>query len=193
MPSYAVFLDRDNTLNFDPPPGYLADPEKVQLMPGVVEGLTSLQSNGFKLIIVTNQSGISRGILTHEQVKTVNDRLCEILKKNNVIIDDIFYCPFHPDFSDKKEINCRKPSPKMIFEAAEKHNIELKMSYLIGDSISDIECGNNAGVKSVLVKTTLSDEKINNLKKEGKSLNFVADNFLEGCNFIIADFTEENS
>ncbi len=193
MPSKAVFLDRDNTLNFDPHPGYLADPDKVQLMPGVVEGLKLLQNFDFKLIIVSNQSGIARNILTHEQVNLVNDKLLELLLKEGIKIEDVLYCPYHPEFSSKDEINCRKPSPKMIFDAAEKYNINLKKSYMVGDSVSDIECGNNAGTKSVLVKTTLSDEKINNLKKEGKSLNFVADNFLEGCNFIIADFTEENS
>jgi D,D-heptose 1,7-bisphosphate phosphatase len=193
MPSFAVFLDRDNTLIFDPPPGYLADPDKVQLLPGVVEGLKILLNHKFKLIIISNQSGIARGILTHEQVIAVNNKLLSLLKKENISLTDIIYCPHHPEFSSASEVECRKPSPKMIFEAAEKHSINLKNSYIIGDSFSDIKCGNNAGIKSVLVKITLSDEEINNLKKEVKSLNFVAGNFLEACKFIAADFSEENS
>lgn len=184
----AIFLDRDGTINYDP--GYLGNPDEVKLYPGIAEGIKRLQSEfGFKIFVVSNQSGISRNIISEEDVKAVNGRINDLLSKSGARIDQFYYCSYHPDFSSEKEINCRKPSPKMIFDAAAEHKIALKGSYMIGDKDVDVECGINAGVKTILVKHTISDIEINSLLSRGKTPNFVAENFLEACDFIIKELT----
>ena len=148
MPNNAIFLDRDGTINDDP--GYLGEPNKVVLLPGAGEGLSILKKRyNFKLIVISNQSGIVRGILTNEMVKNINNKINELLEKFNVQIDDFYYCPYHPEFSSEEECRCRKPSPMLIKVAAVEHNIDLSKSYFIGDMVTDIECGKNAGLKTI--------------------------------------------
>ncbi len=190
MKNKAIFLDRDGTLIEDP--GYLADPEKVFLLPTVGESLSLLKNDfHFKLIVVSNQSGIARGILTEKDVIAVNEAINYKLSEFNVKIDAFYYCPFHPDFNSEEECECRKPSPKLIFEAAEQGDINLSSSYLIGDSIYDIEAGKRAGVKTILVKTGHGLDSINMLQKDNNFPTFVAENFFEASKFIINDFTGE--
>jgi len=185
----AVFLDRDGTINEDP--GYLGDPDVVKLLPGVSQGISELKSDfGFKIIVVSNQSGISRGLITRKQVELVNNRINELLFESDTSVDDFFYCPFHPEFNTKEESKCRKPSPDMILEAAKKHDIDILKSYMIGDKALDVLCGVNAGVKQVLLCSQDYSAEINSLKKAGKSPNFVANNFLEAVHFIKQDFNQ---
>lgn len=184
----AVFLDRDGTLNEDP--GYLGDPEKVALFPTVGESLAKLKNNfNFLLIVISNQSGVARGLISKDDVDMVNRKINLLLNDYNVQIDDFFYCTAHPDFNDDEECKCRKPSPKMIFEAAKKYNIDLKSSYMIGDAKSDILAAVNAGCKSILIKTGYGKETFNALLSENIMPNFVAENFREACEFIINDLS----
>ena len=191
MQSAAVFFDRDNTLNIDP--GYLGEPEKVQLFEGVEEGIYKLKNEfNFRIIVITNQSGITRGLITHEQVQLVNKKINKLLEKYNTKVDSFYYCPFHPDFDPPEKIDCRKPSPKLVFQAAEEFNIDLNRSYFVGDMPSDIECGINAGLKTVLINYKNDSDKIISLKKRNKTPNFITDNFLNVCDFIIDDFRGGN-
>ncbi|MBN1299645.1 MAG: HAD family hydrolase [Melioribacteraceae bacterium] len=189
MAHRAVFLDRDNTLIFDP--GYLKDSDSVELLPGVAEGLNLLKNQyNFKLIVVSNQSGITRGLITREDVEKVNTKINNLLSLHGASIDSFYFCPYHPDFDSSEKTVCRKPSPYMIVKAAEDHNIDLSGSYMIGDSVSDIECGINAGVMSILFNyNNYSSEQINVLIKDGKTPNFVTSNFLEACNYIAKDYS----
>ncbi len=188
----AVFFDRDDTLNYDP--GYLDDPDKVKLFPGVGEGIAKLRNlNGFKIIVISNQSGITRGLLTHETVKSIHNRMNEYLSAFNTKIDSFYYCPYHPDFDPPKKTICRKPSPYMVVKAADELKIDLKKSYLVGDKPSDILCAYNAGVKSVLIDYNNSNESIIILKKERKTPNFVASKFSDVCDFIISDSLGEKN
>ncbi len=190
MTSPAVFFDRDGTLNIDP--GYLGDPDLVKLYPGVPEGISKLKSNSkFKIVVISNQSGITRGYISPSDVDAVNDKINKILSGFSTKIDKFYYCPYHPDFDEEEKTVCRKPSPLMIQKAASEMDLDLNRSYLVGDQKSDIECGINAGVKTILVKTNLSESEINNLHKEGKSPNFIANNFLEACNYILDDFLRD--
>ncbi|MBI9072858.1 MAG: HAD family hydrolase [Melioribacteraceae bacterium] len=186
----AVFFDRDDTLNYDP--GYLGDPSKVELYNGVPEGISILKNDlNFKIIVISNQSGIARNLITEPEVNSVNNRINELLSNYSTKIDAFYFCPHHPEFSEKP-CNCRKPSPEMVFKAASDYNIDLKSSYFVGDKISDVECGNNAGVKTVLVTTTIKESERLLLQNQGKTPNFVADNFLDACNIIAKDSTGGN-
>jgi len=185
--SIAVFLDRDGTLNEDP--GYIGDPSKVVLFPGVPEGLAVLKNDlHFMLIVVSNQAGISRGLITDEQVISVNNKINEMILPYNVQIDKFYYCPSHPEFSSEEDCACRKPSSKMLLDAAQEFGIDLSKSYMIGDSHIDIKCAINAGVKSILVKTGNGNAHLSLLIEEKKIPNFVAENFTEAVDFLIHDF-----
>jgi D-glycero-D-manno-heptose 1,7-bisphosphate phosphatase len=143
--SPAVFVDRDGTIMEDR--DYCSDPKDVKIFPGVPEALGRLKSKGFKLIIITNQSGIGRGLMTAEQYRAVEE---EILRQLGAgLIDATYFCP---DVPGQVSI-CRKPAPGMIMEATWKHQIDLSRSFLIGDKEIDIECAHNASVRAIRVET----------------------------------------
>ena len=186
MKNKAVFLDRDGTLNEDP--GYLGNPEDLILFPDTGPSLSLLKNKyHFLLIVISNQSGIARGLISDDDVVSVNNELNRKLSEFNVQIDAFYYCPFHPDFNNEDECVCRKPSPKMIIDAASDFNIDLSKSYIIGDSELDILAGINAGVKTVLVNTGYGAESFSILKNENNFPSFVAENLSEACKFIIND------
>lgn len=188
----AIFLDRDGTINFDP--GYIKNPDDVYLLDGTAEGIRKLKDGfGFKIIVISNQAGVSKGLMTIEDVEAVNKRINDLLIEKGTSIDAFYYCPFHPDYDSPEKAKCRKPSPYMIFNAAEEHNVDLKKSYLVGDRASDIEAGWNANIKTVLLGTSNSDDEISILHNLGKKPNFVAANFNDACDFIIKDFSGGNT
>ena len=138
----AVFLDRDETLN--PDPGYINDPAKFSLFPWVGPELVRLKANGFLLVVVSNQSGINRGLITWDQLTAIHQKLDrELQQKFNVQIDSYEVCPHRPDES----CPCRKPSPKLILDAIQKLNLDPSQSYMMGDRKSDYEAGVNAGLR----------------------------------------------
>jgi D-glycero-D-manno-heptose 1,7-bisphosphate phosphatase len=143
--SPAVFIDRDGTIMEDC--DYCSNPKDVRIFPGVPEALLRLKSKGFKLIIITNQSGIGRGLFTVEQYRAVEG---EVLRQlGDGLIDATYFCPDVPG----QHSSCRKPAPGMIVEATREHQIDLFGSFLIGDKEIDIECGHHAGVRTIRVKT----------------------------------------
>lgn len=191
MKQRAVFLDRDGTINDDP--GYLGNPDLVKLLPGAGSALARLKNElGFILIVVSNQSGVARGLITENDVIAVNNKINLLLKPFNVCIDKFFYCPAHPDFNTPEECRCRKPSPDMILSAIDEFGIEKEGSYLVGDSDSDILSGIAAGVKTILVKTGYGKDHISALQNQNILPNFVADNLKDACNFIQKDINGEN-
>lgn len=184
----AIFLDRDGTINYDP--GYLGSSDDVILLPDVGECLSILKNKyNFLLIVVSNQSGVARGLITEEDVINVNKKINHLLFSFGVQIDAFYYCTAHPDFSSVEDCQCRKPSPKMILDATKYFNINLKSSYLIGDNKTDIEAAKNAGCKSILVKTGCGNASFNALLSENNLPNFVAENFMEACHYIINDIS----
>jgi len=141
----AVFLDRDGTLMRDV--DYCGDPTQVEVFPGAVSALQRLKRGGYKLIVVTNQSGIARGYFCEADYRAVEGELNRQL--GHAMIDGSYFCPDLPDIDSSR----RKPSPEMVFEAQRDHRLDLARSYFIGDKTSDIGCGRNAGVKTILVQT----------------------------------------
>ena len=144
----AVFLDRDGTIIEEKE--YLRDPDRVAIFPGAKEALKRLQDAGFKLFIVSNQSGVGRGYFTMADVNRVNQRLVELLARDGVCFEKIYVAPEAPEQPSRG----RKPSPQFLFDAQDEFGIDLSQSYMVGDKLIDLECGWNAGVKkSILVRT----------------------------------------
>jgi len=169
----AVFLDRDGTINEDKV--YLGDVRNLEIIPGAVEAVKLLKKEGFLIFIVTNQSGLARGLFGPEDLKRIHDKIRETFP-----LDGIYYCPHHPD----EDCPCRKPKPKMLLEVADKFQIDLKTSYFIGDALSDIELGQRAGCKSILVLTGKGKETEASLRERGTPAEFVAGDILEAAKWI---------
>lgn len=148
----AVFLDRDDTLMVNVP--YLGDPSKVQIFDEAAEALFALRKAGFLIFVVSNQSGVGRGLITREQVHAVNAELHRQFKGDVVTA---FYHSFATP--DDPYATDRKPSPELLLEAARVHDLDLQASFFIGDRLSDIECGLNAGCRTVLLTHARSSRR----------------------------------
>jgi histidinol-phosphate phosphatase family protein len=172
----AVFLDRDGTLIHDA--DYCSDPKQVRVFEGVSEALRRLKRRGYKIIVITNQSGIGRGFFTVEQYRAVE---AEVLQRVGPdLIDATYFCPDVPGQPSK----CRKPAPGMILDAARDHHIDLARSFFVGDKEIDAECGRNAGLRTIRVRTGFDK------MTDGSSADWVAGD-LPAAAKIVVDFTNE--
>ncbi|MCD5398058.1 HAD family hydrolase [candidate division NPL-UPA2 bacterium] len=169
----AVFLDRDGTINEDN--GYLSDVRNLKIIPGAVEAVNLLKEEGFLIFIVTNQSGLARGFFTVENLEQIHDQIKKIFS-----LDGISFCPHHPD----ENCSCRKPEPKMVLDVAEKFRIGRGKSYVIGDTRSDLEMGQRAGCKSILVLTGKGKETEALLAGSNLPVEFIAKDILEAAKWI---------
>ncbi len=152
FPNKAVFLDRDGTLIVNR--HYGSEPDGIQFLDGVVEGLLALRDAGYKLFLVSNQSGVARGYFDEAAVSRMHDRLQRMLDQYGAALDGLEYCPHHPEGDTSPyavECTCRKPEPGMIRRAARKHGVNLSASWMIGDIEADIEAGRRSGARTVLV------------------------------------------
>jgi len=152
MSSPAVFLDKDGTLIENVP--YNIDPALIRLADGALQSLDLLQQAGYQVIVVSNQSGVARGYFGERDLIPVESRLRQQLAEGSVALSGFYYCPHHPEGALQlysRECVCRKPKPGMLFEAARHHRINLSTSWLIGDILDDIESGNRAGCRTILL------------------------------------------
>jgi histidinol-phosphate phosphatase family protein len=141
----AVFLDRDGTLIDDV--GYISDPEDVRLVPGAADALRALRDAGFRLVVVSNQSGLGRGLVTQEQADAVHERFVQELEGAGARIDAAYYCPHTPEDG----CACRKPQPGLLLDAARELDLDLEQSFMVGNSDVDVAAGEAAGVRAVLL------------------------------------------
>ncbi len=185
MPERAVFLDRDGTINEEI--GYLSDPEKVCLIPGAAEALVRLKMAGFRLVVVSNQSGVARGLFTEDDLHKVNLKLADLLEAKGAKVDAYYFCPHHPRHGEMVDCECRKPKTGMAVSASEKFGIDLSSSYFVGDKATDIELGKNAGGKTVLVLTGFGSEEKALLEEKGMAPDMVSESLPEAADWIIED------
>lgn len=160
MSNKAIFMDRDDTLIEDP--GYINDPDQVKLLDGVPEALVEFRNMGYKLVVVSNQSAVARGIVTEKVLDDIHDRLKQLLAKKQAYLDNIYYCPYHPNgviSKYRKESDLRKPNPGMLLAAAEQMDIDLGQSWAIGNSEHDVEAGRRAGCKTILIDNSSHSKK----------------------------------
>jgi histidinol-phosphate phosphatase family protein len=145
----AVFLDRDGVVVEDA--HYLRTPDQLRLIPGSARAIARLRDAGFKVILVTNQSAVARGLVTRKDVGRVHRALRGLLKKEGALLDAIFVCPHHPGFD--RACRCRKPGTGMLEAAARRFGLDLGRCFLVGDKTSDVQTARNAGCAGVLVRT----------------------------------------
>jgi len=186
----AIFLDRDGTINEDSV-DYIKSSTEFKLFPYSAEAINMLRSLDYKIIIITNQSGIAKGLFTINDYLSVTNYMQDKLAEENAIIDLVLYSPYHPEgivAPYNIEHNSRKPKPGMFYEAIQKYPIKASKSFMIGDKDIDIEFGKRNGLKTILVKTGYGRETWKNRKKIKIMPDFVVENILSAA-FLITFLT----
>ena len=178
-----VFLDRDGTINVDN--GYTYKVEDFYFEKNVIPALKLLQGHGFELIIVTNQSGIGRGLFTMGDFRKFNNHLINQLEIREIKILKTYFSPYHPEKGIgkyKKITQCRKPNPGMLEQAEKDFYIDKNMSWIVGDKWTDVKTGNNFGIKSILIQSKNKSSDTNNCSAQA---DFITNDILEAAKFII--------
>jgi D-glycero-D-manno-heptose 1,7-bisphosphate phosphatase len=178
-------LDRDGTINEEV--NFVKNPDELNLIYNAAIAVKKINSMGLKSIVISNQSGIARGFFSEAELKKINDRLIELLKNEEAFLDEIYYCPHHPEGVVKEfSINCecRKPKPGMIKKAESDFNLDLEHSFLVGDTLRDIECGLNAGLKTILVKTGYGKDTLETLIEKKHKIDYIAEDLKDAVDYI---------
>ena len=182
LSGYTVFLDRDGTLN--PDPGYIRSPDQFELFPGAAQALEKLVRAGAKLIVVTNQSGVARGLFSMGELEAIHAKLTRLLGEAGAPLDALYVCPHHPDDS----CNCRKPKTGLIDQAVRERAVDLTRSYLIGDHVRDMELAKRVGSRSILVTTgAVPPYQVEELKASGLIPDRVAGSLSEASDWLLSD------
>ncbi len=179
----AVFLDRDGTIIDDV--GYLNEPEKVRLLSGAADAIRRMRSAGYRVVIISNQSGIARGLLDEPTLAQIQARLEELLDLEGAGLDGVYYCPYldGPQAvveAYRRNSELRKPRPGMLFQAARELNLDLKQSWMIGDSASDVAAGHRAGCRTILVRSNRADSA-----KDERSATCTVDSLAEAADAVL--------
>jgi D-glycero-D-manno-heptose 1,7-bisphosphate phosphatase len=182
----AVFLDRDGTLNIDV--GYPSSYDQLDIYPESFEAVKRLNEEGFLVVVVTNQSGVGRGLLTEDDLKDIHARLRASFIRRNARLDAIYYCPHYvlsEDCRYRKECDCRKPKPGLARRAAADLGIDLAQSYMIGDKAEDVLFGMNIGAVPVLVLTGSGRESLAKLREQNLAPAYVASGILDAADWVL--------
>jgi len=186
MNNRAVFLDRDGTINVDV--GYPRDYSQIKIYPSSFEALRKIKAAGFLAVIVTNQSGIGRGLLSEADLEDIHRKMTAEFAACDIRLDGIYSCP-HYALSDiprfRENCSCRKPEPGLAHRAAADLDIDLQKSYMIGDKVEDVLFGLNSGATPILVRTGYGESAEIKLRDMGFRPAAVADNLLEAVDWIL--------
>ncbi|MBI4447457.1 D-glycero-beta-D-manno-heptose 1,7-bisphosphate 7-phosphatase [Candidatus Woesearchaeota archaeon] len=177
----AIFLDRDGVIN-ENKEGYVRSVKEFVFLPNTIQALKLLSTLGYKLIVITNQGGIGRGLYTEKDLQSVNKKMINDLEKNDVKLDKIYYCPHSPE----ENCDCRKPNQLLFKKANKDFCIDVKKSFMIGDKTADIEWGRRCGCKTILVKTGRGGAD----KKFEVTPDFIVEDLFEAANLIKANTCE---
>jgi D-glycero-D-manno-heptose 1,7-bisphosphate phosphatase len=158
----AIFIDRDGVINQNRA-DYVRSWDQIEILPNALSALALLAASPYRLIMVTNQSPIGRGILTRDQVRSINHQLIAHIESHRGRIDAVYVCPHHPD----DNCDCRKPKPGLLNQAARDHNLDLDRSYFIGDALSDVQAALAANCQPILVLTGRGRRQQRLLKQNG--------------------------
>jgi D-glycero-D-manno-heptose 1,7-bisphosphate phosphatase len=184
----AVFLDRDGTINEEV--GYLSDLKQLRLIPGAGPAIKRLNEAGFKVVLVTNQSGVARGYFSESFVRETHELLKRLLSGEGARIDGIYYCPHHPKAGSSPYTtvcDCRKPGTGMIEQAAGDLEIDVRSSFVVGDKWSDVELGQRAGARAVLVTSGHAIDDAGNIRPGHLSdPDFIARTISEAVDWILS-------
>ena len=186
MPSKAVFLDRDGTINEEV--GYVDNLNMVKLIDGAAEAIKAFNEEGYKVIVVSNQSGVARGYFTEEFVIETNNQIQSLLAKDGARVDAFYYCPHHIKGVVEKyliECKCRKPSTEMLEKARYDLDVDISSSIMIGDKITDIEFAKNGGLTSILLLTGFGEDELVKIKEnDSPEPDYIFPSILEAAKFI---------
>ena len=172
----AVFLDRDGVITKEPP-YYAHKIDQLELISKSAEAIRLLNESGFKVIVVSNQAGVAREYYQEKDIKIYNNEMKRQLEEKGAHIDAIYYCPHHPGATIKEyriDCDCRKPKPGMLKRAEKDLNLNLKLSFLIGDKMSDIEAGYRAGCKTILVLTGQGNDELKKISEMDTKPNYIS-------------------
>lgn len=182
----AVFLDRDGTISHEI--GYITEPDKFYLYDFSPKAIKRLNSLNVRIIVVTNQACVAKGLCGEDSINAVNGRMINLLNADGAYIDDVFFCPHHVDGTVKEyaiECSCRKPKTGMIAKAVKKYHIEVENSFVVGDKISDVEMGYSAGTQTILVMTGHGRQALDTIRQKKLTLpHYTAENLLEAVDII---------
>jgi D-glycero-D-manno-heptose 1,7-bisphosphate phosphatase len=162
----AIFIDKDGTLIVDVP--YNVDPAKIVLSDDCTKGLRDLQAKEYLLVVISNQSGVARGYFKEEALQLVERQIKTMLAGAGIRLDGFYYCPHYPEGDMQQYVtdcDCRKPEPGMLFKASDELNIDLLSSWMVGDILNDVEAGNRAGCKTILIDNGNETEWLFNIMR----------------------------
>jgi len=182
----AIFLDRDGTINKEV--NYLIREKDIEILNGVTKALACFKQSGFLNIIITNQSAVARGFISEDKLNEIHSVLSKkLIFKNIPLLDDILYSPYHKEGIIRKyksDSFYRKPGAGLILKAMLKYNIDLKKSFLIGDSLADMQCADNINLKKILVLTGYGKKTLKQCRENNIKIDFIAKDLLEASKFI---------
>lgn len=189
----AVFLDRDGTVNEEV--GYLSDLSRLRLLPGAAAAIRMLNEAGLAVVLVTNQSGVARGYFPESFVHDTHELLTRMLADDGARLDGIYYCPHHPKAGEppyRQECGCRKPATGLLDRAARELGLDLHASFMVGDKWSDVELGQRAGCRSILVRTGFShDDEGNRRPPHLSDPDYVAHDLAEAADWVLRQAASE--
>lgn len=181
----AVFLDRDGTIVEDV--GYMNSPDQIRFIHGSIEAIKKLNEAGYKVVVITNQAGVARGLITEDMLQTIDKTLHKWILNGGAHLDGIYYCPHHPEhgvYPYKQVCECRKPHPGLIKRAHRDLDIDLSQSFMIGDKATDVEAGRSAGTKTVFVLSGRGKQE--KARLNGKP-DHIADNLLAAVKWVLGN------